>query len=79
MKYLKRALILVVVLVMLLIAAKECGLYLILKRKMLTECEKQAIKSAQSECETSREDTDAYSECMSERFKKHREACSERM
>lgn len=77
MKYLKRALILVVVLAMMLITAKECGLYLILKRKMLTECEKQALKSAESECEKLQQDADTYSKCMSERFKRYHSECDE--
>ena len=77
MKYIKRALILVVVLVVILIAAKESRLYLTAKRKMLTACEKQALKSAESECEKSQQDADAYSECMGDRFKRYRSECEE--
>ena len=77
MKYLKRALIIVVVLVVILFAAKESRLYLIAKRKMPSDCEKQALKSAESECKKSQQDTEAYSECMGERFKRYRRECEE--
>ena len=75
MKVFKKALIAVVGLVVLLFVAGECVRYLIHQKKTPSECEKQALKSAESECKKSQQDTEAYSECMTDRFKRGREAC----
>jgi uncharacterized protein YpmB len=75
MKHLKKTLIFIVILVVTLLVAKECMHDLIQRMKTPSECEKQALKRAENECVKWQQDADVYSACMSERFKRGREAC----
>lgn len=75
MKVFKKALMVVAGLVVLLFVTGECVRYAIHQKKTPSECEKQALQSAERECEKLRADDNAYSDCMLDRLKKGHQAC----
>ena len=45
------------------------------RMKTPSECEKQAMQSAERDCDKAQQDTEAYSDCVIQRFHEYRGQC----